>query len=345
MEEKSRMAYTLLCIDPQIDFHEGGSLAVKGATEDSNRLIQLITSKPPAKTVVSLDTHTPNHIGHAAFWEDASGNNPSPFTTLLIKECSVDGTGIIYATKSNSQEITAYTPVNKNLTKWANYYVKHLPDTGRAQMFIWPNHCIEGTDGHLVYRPLKEAFDNLHLNVQYHMKGQNEATEMYSIFAAELPVEENAANGAPADLYTGRLPNQESGLSTTADVVSGSYLKTDDNNALVDYLAERDLPIVVCGQALSHCVNWSTRDLKRLLGTRQNKIILLSDCSSAVGGFEKQADALLEWCTANEVNVMTAADFQRSLDGGRRRRSTRHSGKRGTKRSTKKASRRGHKRA
>lgn len=337
------MSYTLLCIDPQIDFHEGGSLAVGGATKDSERLIQLITSKPPAKSVVSLDTHTPNHIGHAAFWVDASGNKPSPFTTLLIKECDVDGTGIIYATKPNSQEITVYTPFNKDLTNWANYYVKHLPDTGRAEMFIWPNHCIEGTNGHLVHPPLKKAFDNLETPVQYHMKGQNEATEMYSIFAAELPVEKNDANGAPPRLYSGELPTQDTGLSTTEDVASGSYLKTDDNTALVDYLADGGFPIVVCGQALSHCVNWSTRDLKRLLGDRQNKIILLKDCSSAVGGFEKQADALLKWCGENGVDVMTAAEFEKSLAGGGRRRSTRHRGKRSAKKATKK--RHGHKRA
>ena len=332
------MSYTLLCIDPQIDFHEGGSLAVGGAKKDSERLIQLITSKPPAKSVVSLDTHTPNHIGHAAFWVDASGNNPSPFTTLQESD---DGTCIIYADKLNSQEITVYTPVDKGLTTWANYYVKHLPDTGRARMFIWPNHCIEGTNGHLVHPPLKKAFDNLETPVQYHMKGQNEATEMYSIFAAELPVEKNSANGAPPRLYSGELPTQDTGLSTTEDVASGSYLKTDDNTALVDYLADGGFPIVVCGQALSHCVNWSTRDLKRLLGSRTNRIILLRDCSSAVGGFEEQANAFLKWCDENEVAVMTAADFQASLASGGRRRSTRHRGKRTAKKATKK--RRGHK--
>ena len=50
---------TLLIIDPQIDFHPGGSLAVNGADEDSGRTANFIASNIHNidQIVVTLDTH------------------------------------------------------------------------------------------------------------------------------------------------------------------------------------------------------------------------------------------------------------------------------------------------
>lgn len=49
----------LLIVDPQRDFHEGGSLAVPGATEDAGRIAQLITSHAESidELIVTLDSH------------------------------------------------------------------------------------------------------------------------------------------------------------------------------------------------------------------------------------------------------------------------------------------------
>jgi nicotinamidase/pyrazinamidase len=309
------MAYTLLIIDPQRDFHEGGSLAVTGATADSERISALIAAAPPAKTVVSLDTHTPLHVGHSGFWVDKDGNHPNPFTGMSVE-------GEIIISRTDKGVATHWMPVNPEHNKWALYYVENLPKTGRGAMLVWPNHCLEGTDGHLVHAGLKAQLETLNQStVQYYMKGQNEATEMYSIFKAELPVEGNMT--APQGLYSGGKPAAGTGASPTKDVVTTSFLKTDDNTALVDHLAEGGLPIVVCGQALSHCVNWSTRDLKRLLGPRSNRIILLIDGSSPVGTFEDAASKFVKWCGENGVEVKTTeevkAEFAVKKKGGARR--------------------------
>lgn len=49
----------LLIVDPQRDFHEGGSLAVPGAIEDAERIAQLITSQAEHidELIVTLDSH------------------------------------------------------------------------------------------------------------------------------------------------------------------------------------------------------------------------------------------------------------------------------------------------
>jgi nicotinamidase-related amidase len=53
------MTIVLLLIDPQIDFHEGGSLAVPGATADSERIAQMISEHGEEidEIYVTLDSH------------------------------------------------------------------------------------------------------------------------------------------------------------------------------------------------------------------------------------------------------------------------------------------------
>ena len=59
-----------MIIDPQIDFHEGGSLAVPGALEDSKRIAKMIDDYGSHihEIYVSLDSHYPKHIAHAICW-------------------------------------------------------------------------------------------------------------------------------------------------------------------------------------------------------------------------------------------------------------------------------------
>lgn len=49
----------LLVVDPQVDFHEGGSLAVPGASEDSERIARLIrdNAEDIDELVVTMDSH------------------------------------------------------------------------------------------------------------------------------------------------------------------------------------------------------------------------------------------------------------------------------------------------
>lgn len=58
------------------------------------------------------------------------------------------------------------------------------------------------------------------------------------------------------------------------------------NQALVDTLKLAD-KVVICGEAISHCVNYTVRDLAGAWPReRLTDLIILTDCASPVPGFE-----------------------------------------------------------
>lgn len=308
--------YVLLIIDPQVDFHEEGSLAVKGAKNDSERIIDLIKRAPPTAIYVSLDTHTPNHIGHAGFWTPT----PQAFTSFSLKDGKIMGT--------LGSDVKEYNPVRPELRNWVVEYITKLTTNTEGRSFtplIWPTHCLEDQPGHAVYAPLKKALDAYSLggNLEYHIKGQNEAAEMYSIFQAEVP--------SPPEVYSGKFTKTNSSLNATTDTTDHAYLNTSFNKELYDKLMSHGTQIVVCGEAKSHCVNWSTRDLieKRNGESGEKKtrpVVVLNDCTSPVPGFEAAAIEFETYCRDQvkqrnqNVKIILKDEFLTTLGmrGGRR---------------------------
>jgi nicotinamidase/pyrazinamidase len=274
----------MLIIDPQIDFHPGGSLAVAGAIEDSDRIATVIQSKGRdiCDIFVTLDTHVRTHIAHAIMWKDAQGNNPNPFTIISADDVK---SGKWMASRPDKQD---------------HYlaYCEGLESKGRFQLCIWPEHCIIGSTGHAVYPTVLEALhewtEAARKPIEYIEKGQNEDTEMYSALAADFPIPSD-----PRTLF---------------------------NETLVEKLDQASR-IICCGQAMSHCVNFTVRDLVekwKSQGKDCSRLVLLADgrlhccdhwtCSesadmnvgcSAVTGFEQSAAAFVDYCQENGVKVMT----------------------------------------
>ena len=362
------MSYVLLIIDPQVDFHEGGNLAVTGATKDSENIVRLIQGKTPAKVFVSLDTHTPTHIGHPDFWSPSAPSNtifhlerasgaivkiqPDDPTKEQLAADTVANHMVEYSKAYTFQEGDRvmgsdgieYTPaptgkgaeVDDALKTWVLKYIAEVPSYGKGDPLIWPVHCVEGSEGHKVHPLLKSALDSLSAKgvpVEYHVKGQNEATEMYSIFKAEMP--------APMDLYRGPLTPGAGSLiaSPNSDEADHANLQTTFNQELYNSLMSHNLPIVVCGEALSHCVNWSTRDLneKRKTDNPDAKIHLLEDASSMVvlpfapDLFRPNTEAFLKYCDDNGVTRIKTDAFL-AMAGGRRRKTRRNVRARKTRR-------------
>ena len=311
------MAYRLLIIDPQADFHpkddvknpDGGQLAVAGAIEDSEKIAALLTEAPPAEIYVSLDTHTVNHIGHSGFWNPT----PDPFTFFKVENDKIMGGSFPTIILGTAGEKKEYNPTRPELLEWAKFYIKTLPTTGRGVPLIWPTHCLENKPGHDVLPLLKTALDAVRVPVEYHIKGQNEASEMYSIFKAELPVEDHK-DKVVQDLYTGsnKTPKATSKINTSkSDKPDGAYLATSFNKGLFSSLTADAKPIVVCGEALSHCVNWSTRDLFTMIKEMEktNTVVVLFDASSPVGTFEQNVLDLFTYCFTNGIRLMTKDQF------------------------------------
>lgn len=76
------------------------------------------------------------------------------------------------------------------------------------------------------------------------------------------------------------------------------------NEALVRELVAEPR-VLICGQALSHCVNFSTRDLLAAWPEgRMDDLGLLAGMSSPVKGFERQADEFLGMLKERGVRVV-----------------------------------------
>lgn len=166
-------------------------------------------------------------------------------------------------------------------------YVEALEAGGRQVLVVWPEHCLLGGWGHNVYAPVKTALDAWaragRRQVNYVIKGTNPGTEHYSAFAAEVP--------DPADVGT------------------------EINAGLVARLAAAS-EIVIAGEALSHCVAASVRDLAAQLGPEAcRRITLLTDCSSAVPGFESLAEAFVEECRGRGMHLLASTEWR--LGAGR----------------------------
>ena len=147
---------------------------------------------------------------------------------------------------------------------------------------IWPDHCLLGTVGHTVVDCVASAIQDWIVqcgrNVEYIQKGQNPFTEMYSVMSAEVPLT----------------------TSTSYNTTLQQSIQQSSNTNLI-----------FAGQALSHCVNYSIRDIIQHWDTTTTtttttipKIYLLTDCTSNVPGFESAGQQFLTDIT-NPTNTIT----------------------------------------
>ena len=160
-------------------------------------------------------------------------------------------------------------------------YLDALEDRGRYTLMVWPVHCELGSWGHGVHDAVRGAYNRWELStgrsVAKLMKGMNRWTENYSLFEAEVPDPDDPA--------------------------------TQMNTALLAELDLADL-IVVAGEASSHCVGASLRHLiAGLPGERPERITVLTDAMSPVGGFEPQHAALLGELADIGVQLTTTAEW------------------------------------
>ena len=68
--------------------------------------------------------------------------------------------------------------------------------------------------------------------------------------------------------------------------------------------------LVICGQALSHCVNYTVRDIvSQWSPSSPSSITILKDCTSSVPGFEEAGEKFLQDMMEVGVNVETSDSF------------------------------------
>jgi nicotinamidase-related amidase len=288
----------LLLIDVQKDFcFPKGSLYVggrsgRGALDDNRRTAEFIYRNMNALTNITttMDTHFAFQIFFPSFWVDKEDRPLAPFREITTDD--IDRGDV------RPNPAVASWLCNGNypwLLKQVRFYCAELEKAGKYRLYLWPPHCILGSDGHALAGVLHEArmFHSYARGAQswVEVKGGNALTENYSVLRPEVLM---------------RHDGQPLGQRNTA------FIKT---------LLTADA-VVIAGQAASHCVKSSIDDLldEIVAQDRQlaRKVYVLADCMSAVtvpdgkGGFvadfTPQADEALERFAAAGMNVVRSTD-------------------------------------
>jgi len=262
----------LAIIDGQKDFcFPEGSLYVggrsgRGAIDDNVRTSEFIYRNLETITAITttLDTHFAFQIFSPSFWMTSDGGPVQPHTVISADEVASG------KYKPDIRVMAALPELKGNygwLCKQVLHYCRELEKGGKLMLYIWPEHCILGSDGHPLVGVLHEArmFHSFSRGAQSlcEVKGGNYLTENYSVFSPEVLTR---WDGQPL---------------------------AQKNHGLVQRLVKNDR-LIFLGQAASHCVASSIRDFLKEIAhdpTLVRKVYVVEDCMSAVavpdgkGGF------------------------------------------------------------
>ena len=194
----------------------------------------------------------------------------------------------------DGEAVTPFTPITAAQVRSGDFapqdaamlpraldYLDELERRGRYTLMVWPVHCEIGSWGHNVHPAVKAAYnawEDRHLALARKVnKGSNPWTEHYSALQAEVPDHDDEL--------------------------------TQLNTALIASLDRNDI-VVIAGEASSHCVRATTEHLVDNLPSRQaDKVVLLTDCMSPVGGFEAQHNAFLDAMAHRGVRLMSSSEM------------------------------------
>lgn len=298
------MILHILIVDPQNDFciaddNQGnkGSLVVPGADKDIERLSSMLVRLDDRVDDISvtLDSHQTIGIERPRWWKRASdGSEPSPFTCLGIHP---DGRRIVkYVPGGSSPNAFGMSPTEEEYVtaipsflhqhgatgKGSFGYLEALAKRGRYPHIVWPEHCRVGSWGASIVPVLDRALYNWErkniARVNYIAKGNNPWTEHFSGVAAEVPDPQDPS--------------------------------TQMNTQLIQTLEKADV-IALTGEALSHCVANTGRDIAAAFADPRyvEKLVLITDCTSNVGGFDFLGQGFVKDLTAKGMKTATSTDF------------------------------------
>lgn len=157
-------------------------------------------------------------------------------------------------------------------------YLRALATGKRYPHVIWPEHCLIGDVGHNVHKDVAEAVheweQTRYAMADFVTKGSNPWTEHFSAVQAEVP--------DPTD------PS------------------TQVNTRFIQTLEQADI-ILLAGEALSHCVANTMRDIAKNFSDPRfvEKVTILTDASSNVTGFDNFGADFLRDLTAMGMKTST----------------------------------------
>jgi nicotinamidase-related amidase len=176
-----------------------------------------------------------------------------------------------------------WTPTNPKWMKRGLEYVAALERNKRYQLMIWPPHCLIGSWGHGIFPIMSDALiaweQKYFAKVNYLVKGSNILTEHYSAVRADVPDDEDET--------------------------------TKLNTSFIDTVKQADR-IYTSGEALSHCLASTMRDVAEAFGEENvKKFVLLRNSTSSVGGCEALGETFIKEMTKRGMKVMDTTDVKK----------------------------------
>jgi nicotinamidase/pyrazinamidase len=272
----------LLIIDPQNDFCD-----VPAGYRPTDPLTGAVVA--PALPVAGAHAD----MRRTAAFIRAAGSGLDEITVTLDSHHHVDIAHPTFWRKADASAVAPFTTVTASQVRAGEFqprdpaalartlaYLDELESRGRYTLMVWPVHCEIGTWGHGVHADVRAAYNQWEESrlrgVRKVTKGENPWTEHYSAIQAEVP--------DAADPHT------------------------ELNTALLREL-DKSTTLFIAGEASSHCVRATTEHIvANLPGGRPERVVLLTDCMSPVGGFEAQHAAFLDEMRAGGVRLMTSVE-------------------------------------
>jgi nicotinamidase-related amidase len=189
----------------------------------------------------------------------------------------------------NAPPFTAITLADIDAGKWfavidpvhSREYVEKLETNGKKTLVVWPYHCLQGTRG----QALENQFSNM--------------VKFYEV----------ARKSHVVNLIKGNDP-----LSEMYGIIKPEYdRKNFINIDLLNKLESFD-KIIICGEAKSHCVLESIKQILEYYSGRPEitkKVYILEDCMSVIPSFEDSTrDAYAEFTTKYKVNIIKSTEMK-----------------------------------
>ncbi|MBF0406633.1 MAG: nicotinamidase [Candidatus Riflebacteria bacterium] len=260
VEDKKKIH--LLVIDDQYDFtYPEGALFVagrsgKGAMEAQEKLVNFIYRylHKITKITCTMDSHFPLQIFFPAAHLREDGSHPEAHTVISASDYAKG----IYRANPGMADVLKVDP------GWLNnqfrFYCEELERKGKYSLYLWPYHCLLGSNGHRLSGPVEEAclFHSFAREVDFRpvIKGDNPLTEHYSVFSPE-----------------------------TDTCWDGSERFRVNTSGLMKSLFDSEA-VLIAGLASSHCVKESINDLvaeiKKTNPELAGKFYILRDCMAPV---------------------------------------------------------------
>lgn len=252
----------LMIIDPQNDFcSPRGSLFVPGADEDNERLAHWILENKEEIDQIIVTLDSHYVIDISHPKFWVNKNGENPEPFTIIKSSDV----------INGEYKPAYPTFNEGITLT---YLEKLEEQGEFEHCIWPEHCITGSWGSAVDTIVAGCLREWSVSgmdarfVRYITKGSHPMTEHFGAFKAQVAI----ANAN----------------------------ETHVNMSLIEQLDMFD-KIYIAGQAKSHCIATSLKQIMELAPNIAKKFVVLEDTMSPVPSFENLADPIYE--KAREMGI------------------------------------------